>query len=91
MNTTDTPKRQPVRVEAPVDVVIRMREESEKKIPDVCRRADPNVIYPWQKVQLTKEERKGKTAEQIEELRKIKWGRLTNTDIDKAADAVVKK
>lgn len=30
---------------------------------------------PWANVQLTKAERKGKTPTEIDELRKIKWGR----------------
>lgn len=30
---------------------------------------------PWSDVHLTKEERRGKTFEEMQELRKIKWGR----------------
>jgi hypothetical protein len=37
---------------------------------------------PWDMVQLTKAERRGKTPEEIETARKIKWARESDADIE---------
>jgi len=46
-------------------------------------RCKSNIVYngvvrktnPWDSVQLTKTERRGKTADEIQEARKVKWAR----------------
>ena len=36
----------------------------------------PKVYHEWDNIHLTKQERKGKSYEQMQELRKLKWSNL---------------
>jgi hypothetical protein len=78
-------------VNAPIEIAIRIRDKSRETIPEAYRKSNPETQYPWAFVQLSKAERKGKTVAEIEEARKIKWGRMTDTPIDKVADATQDK
>jgi hypothetical protein len=78
-----------VTVEAPIVTIRALHKAArEATIPEQFRRAEP-YSAPWKYIPLSKAERKGKTSKEIEEARKIKWGRMTDTPIDKAVDAAL--
>ena len=52
--------------------------------PDILLKGDniaPKVTHPWDYIHLSKVERKGKTYEELQEIRKEKWYELNNKSV----------